>query len=120
MLGDAGWDIVANGDPLVPMIGNYSLGSEDIGDIQQACFKFVADDVSSLEFQWRLSAEAPHDDLAFYLDGVLSGSLNSTSGWQQKSYLFEQGEHEFKWCFSKDISISTADDQGYVDEITIQ
>lgn len=120
MSGDAGWDIVANGDPSVAMIGNYSLGSENIADNDQACFALLADDVSSLEFQWQSSSEATFDHVFFYLDGVGVDALSGLSSWKQESYLFEQGEHEFKWCFIKDGSISSYDDQVYVDEIHIQ
>jgi M6 family metalloprotease-like protein len=71
-----------------------------------------------LSFWWKVSSEVNYDYLRFYIDGVeRAGSISGTVDWQNKSYSIGNGAHTVRWAYTKDISISSGADAGWVDEV---
>ena len=70
-----------------------------------------------LTFDYKVSSEANWDKLHFYMDnqekGVWSGDVN----WTQFTQPVTVGQHTFKWSYTKDGSVNSGDDCGYIDNI---
>ena len=72
----------------------------------------------TLTFWWRVSSETNYDYLRFLIDDVVqSGGISGTVAWQQKTYSIATGTHVLLWRYSKDGSVSTGSDCGWVDQI---
>ena len=72
----------------------------------------------TLTFWWRVSSETNYDYLRFLIDDVTqSGGISGTVAWQQKTYSIATGTHVLLWRYSKDGSVSTGSDCGWVDQI---
>ena len=72
----------------------------------------------TLTFWWRVSSETNYDYLRFLIDDVAqSGGISGTVAWQQKTYSIATGTHVLLWRYSKDGSVSTGSDCGWVDQI---
>jgi subtilisin family serine protease len=115
MSGNAPWIITS----VNPYEGTYSARSGDIGDNQSSSLEVTvqvvaADDIS---FWYRVSSEASYDYLRFYVDGTQVASWAGTVPWTQYSYAVTSGTHTFKWSYTKDQSVSTGDDAGFIDFI---
>ena len=67
-------------------------------------------------FDWRVSSESNYDKLTFYVDGVQRGTpISGESGWQTVTIYLSSGFHTLKWVYSKDGSVSSGSDCGWVD-----
>ncbi len=72
----------------------------------------------SLSFYLRVSSEANYDYLRFYVDDVeQSGSISGNVGWQEKTFSIQSGSHTLKWAYTKDVSISSGSDRGWLDKV---
>ena len=75
----------------------------------------------NISFWWKVSSEGSYDYLRFYIDGIeQSGSISGTVDWLQKSYLLaSSGSHTLKWSYTKDGSVNSGSDCGWVDQLGI-
>lgn len=68
-------------------------------------------------FWWAVSSEANYDFLTFYVDDVAQVSISGTTiTWAQQSVALGSGTHVLRWTYSKDISVSSGLDAGFVDQ----
>jgi len=74
---------------------------------------------TTVKFYWKVSSEANYDYLRFYIDGVLKTSISGTVNWTQQTYTVTSGAHILKWTYSKDGSVSTGSDAGWVDKLEL-
>jgi len=73
-----------------------------------------------VQFKWSVSSEANYDYLRVYVDGVEeSGAISGTVTCQTKTVCPGSGSHTIKWSYTKDGSVSTGSDAGWVDQVTI-
>ncbi len=71
-------------------------------------------------FWWKVSSESECDYLTFYIDDVRqSGAISGSVNWQQMSYTLPEGSHSLKWIYSKDDSVSSGSDCGWVDLLAL-
>jgi hypothetical protein len=70
-----------------------------------------------LSFWWKVSSEGSYDFLEFYVDGVRQHRISGSVGWQQMSYEIPSGSHTLEWRYTKDISVSSGSDCGWVDKV---
>ncbi|MEW5677204.1 hypothetical protein ABGT15_12895 [Flavobacterium enshiense] len=102
--------------------GTYAAKSGTIGHNQTS---FMTHTVTvpagggTLSFYYRVSSESGYDYLKFYIDGVQQNQWSGTVGWTQQTYLLAAGSRTLRWEYSKDVSTSTAEDAGYIDNISI-
>jgi Zn-dependent metalloprotease len=75
--------------------------------------------LKSVKFYWKVSSESGYDYLRFYIDGVQQDAIAGTVNWTQKSYNIATGTHILKWSYTKDGSVSTGSDCGWVDKVEI-
>ncbi|MDD3421678.1 MAG: S8 family serine peptidase, partial [Methanocellales archaeon] len=71
----------------------------------------------NLSFYWKVSSEAGHDFLRFYIDDVEQNNISGNTSWAQKTYSISSGTHTLKWQYSKDTSNSVGEDCGWVDKL---
>jgi len=98
-----------------------SWASDTIGDSNLTCiFDSVSlEENTTLSFMWKVSSESGCDFLHFYIDGEEKDSISGVLDWSKKEYNISSGEHELKWCYTKDGSVSSGDDRGWIDEVNI-
>jgi len=71
----------------------------------------------TLKFYWKVSSEANWDFLRFYIDGVEQERISGTVDWQQKTYGISSGSHTVKWRYTKDCSVNSGNDCGWLDKV---
>ena len=70
-----------------------------------------------LTFMYKVSSEQNYDKLHFYMDNQEKGTWSGTVDWTEFVQPVTVGQHTFKWSYSKDSSVSSGDDCGYIDDI---
>ena len=70
-----------------------------------------------LTFMYKVSSENNYDKLHFYMDNQEKGVWSGTVNWTEFVQPVTAGEHTFKWSYSKDYSVNSGDDCGYIDDI---
>jgi len=86
---------------------------------EETSFMTSVEGPTPLSFYWKISSESGYDFLGFYIDGALQHSISGTVDWTLRSYSLEAGAHVLLWVYSKDVSISSGSDCGWVDHVEI-
>ncbi|MFH1861368.1 MAG: LamG-like jellyroll fold domain-containing protein [bacterium] len=102
--------------------GTYGAQNQNISDGQTSCMyrnvTLIQND--NISFWWKVSSESGYDYLRFYIDGSeQSGRISGNRSWAQKTFNLSAGTRQIKWCYTKDGSVSSYNDTGYVDYIVI-
>jgi vibriolysin len=100
--------------------GGDAAQSGDIGNNQTSTMETVISGKTSVKFYWRVSSETNYDYLRFYIDGVQQHRISGSTSWAQRSYTVTSGTHTLKWSFTKDASVSSGSDCGWVDKLELQ
>ena len=68
-----------------------------------------------------MDSEFNFDFLRFYIDGVQKAAWSGAVAWTPSGVITATttGVHEYKWCYSKDGSVSTGSDTAWIDNIVI-
>jgi len=104
--------------------GLYSARSGVIIDDQNSAI-FIDLDVAvddSISFYRKVSCEddpsgETYDWLGFFIDGVEIQRWDGEMDWQKMSYPVAAGQHNFKWVYTKDYSVSSGADAAWFDYI---
>ncbi|MCK4866272.1 MAG: hypothetical protein KAT06_12715 [Gammaproteobacteria bacterium] len=96
-----------------------SLVSGTITDDEISCTATTVSVSSFVSFDYNVSSEVDYDYLRFYIDGVQQDSWSGTVAWANVSYTVATGSHEYKWCYTKDGSVSSGSDAVWIDNIII-
>lgn len=115
--GDANWS--ESSDAFYS--GDSSWASLDINDSQSSCMEYTTNETSEkqISFYAKVSSEGYYDKLKFYIDDAEQFSIGGDVNWTQEKYVLDAGEHQLKWCYSKDGSVSVDADKAWVDEIRL-
>jgi len=109
--------------------GAYSAKSGAIGNKGKTTLSVTLDVLadSKIEFYKKVSCEKSttsssgketfYDNLAFYIDNEVVGRWGGEIDWSLESYEINAGEHEFRWEYSKDMSIKDGQDCAWIDWI---
>jgi vibriolysin len=100
--------------------GGDAAQSGDIGNSQTSTMETTISGKTSVKFYWRVSSETNYDYLRFYIDGVEKNRISGSTSWAQRSYTVTSGTHTLKWSFTKDGSVSSGSDCGWVDKLELQ
>ena len=120
----AGWEIASDASSE----GLYSIKNNDINDDETASIEMTGSfDAGTITFDAKVSTEQSYDFLYFFIDGVAqdlntSGSGTGLSGvvdWTSFSFPITAGEHELKFVYDKDYSVSNNDDTVWIDNISL-
>jgi len=72
---------------------------------------------SDLSFYWMVDSESGYDYLRFYINGAEQAKISGSTSWAQKTYSIDSGSHTLTWKYTKDGSISSGEDCGWVDKV---
>ena len=115
MSGNQPW--VVDGDSYE---GSWSAKSGDISDSQTSTMQVTLTglEAGQISFFYKVSSESGYDYLKFYIGTQVIGEWSGTVGWTEATYATSGGDLTFKWTYSKDGSLSSGSDCGWVDMIT--
>lgn len=113
--GDAGWfpqtEVTAD--------GVAAAQSGTVADNGWSCLATRVRGSGVLAFDWRSSSEEAYDWLVFSVDGVIQRALTGESGWQRVQFALDGvGDHEIRWEYWKDESVSEGGDCGWLDRVS--
>jgi len=111
--GNANWFFQSS----VYYYGGDAAQSGDIADSQSSYIQTTVTGPGTLKFYWKVSSEANCDYLRFYIDTTEQDKISGTVDWAQKSYSIPSGDHTFKWSYTKDSSIRSGSDCGWLDKV---
>ncbi|GEM_PF-2460376 len=94
---------------------NTDIDNNEIA-LMEVDLDFVQD--GSVSFWFRTSTENNFDFLEFFIDDVEIDGWAGINPWTEFSVDVGAGAHTLRWQYSKDVSVSTADDTVWVDDIT--
>jgi PKD repeat protein len=100
--------------------GGDAAQSGDIGNSDNSTMETTISGVTSVKFYWRVSSESNYDYLRFYIDGVQQHRISGSTSWAQRTYTVSSGTHTLKWSYTKDYSVSSGSDCGWVDKLELQ
>ena len=117
------WDFSGSQDwfttTSAPYEGTYCSQSGTITDNQTTDLfntaMVIAD--GEISFAKKVSSESSYDFLRFYIDGTEMESWSGTEAWAETSYEITPGLHTFKWSYTKDGSVGSGSDCGWIDNI---
>ncbi|MEC9158816.1 MAG: T9SS type A sorting domain-containing protein [Bacteroidota bacterium] len=65
----------------------------------------------------KVSSESGYDFLKFYIDNVEMGIWSGEDDWSLETYNVLPGNHQFKWEYEKDYSVSSGADAAWIDDV---
>ncbi|MFO7862956.1 MAG: T9SS type A sorting domain-containing protein [Salinivirgaceae bacterium] len=92
-------------------------GTNDDSQTSELSITMDITNEGELSFMYKVSSESGYDFLRFYIDGTQQDEWSGAGEWTEAVYTVGEGEHTFKWAYSKDGSMSSNDDCGYLDYI---
>ncbi|MDQ1351074.1 MAG: vibriolysin, partial [Acidobacteriota bacterium] len=115
--GNANWYKVTD----VSYNGGDSARSGAIGHSQSCSIEttVTVTEAKNVKFWWQVSSESGYDYLRFYIDGVQKNQISGSTTWAQVSNAMATGTHTLKWTYSKDASVVSGSDCGWVDKLEI-
>ena len=112
---DHPWSVAVIGDRAAAKSGNAGVSSS------VSTLRLVLDMQAgeTLSFDWMVSSEGNYDKLGFYVNNNQQGDLISGStNWETITYTAQNaGTYTFEWRYTKDSSVNSGDDCGYVDNV---
>ena len=66
-----------------------------------------------------MSSEGNYDKLHFYIDNQEKGVWSGSIGWTKAAYPVNEGRHSYKWTYTKDGSVNSGSDCGWIDFISL-
>lgn len=105
--------------PMIVNSGLYSAKSGNIGHNMCTQLSITIDVPTNdvIIFAHKVSSEADHDFLSFYIDNVKQDSWSGILNWETVSYPVTAGTHTFTWEYSKNQFIVAGSDAAYIDDI---
>lgn len=94
-----------------------SLSSGAITDDQQSRLQTTVTGPGTISFWWKVSSENNFDFLQFFIGGQLADRISDEKDWEEVLFSVPAGTQTLEWNYTKDFSISTASDRGWVDDI---
>ena len=99
--------------------GIIAARSGTIKDSQQSWMETtISTGPGMLFFWWKVSSENSYDYLHFLTNSVEVTSICGEVDWQQKSYRIPGGTQTLRWNYTKDGSVSSGQDRGWVDQVS--
>jgi subtilisin family serine protease len=112
---DAPWVI----DTSVVFEGTHSARSGSITDSQASTLTIDLNVLATgnLEFEYKVSSESTYDFLRFIVDGVEVDAWSGEVDWSHYTHNLTAGMHTVSWSYTKDSSVSTGSDYGWIDYV---
>jgi hypothetical protein len=114
--GDANWMVVSD----IVYEGSYAAKSGVITDNQTTSLELTVETTfDTISFTRKVSSESGWDYLRFYVDDVEIDKWSGEQDWLLVEYTITEGQHTFKWSYTKDESASSGGDCGWIDAVRI-
>ena len=91
--------------------------SASVGDAQYTWIKTSVAGPGTLTSWWRVSSEAGRDFLRFMTNGADVTRISGEVDWQFQTFSVPAGSMELQWRYSKNGSLSSGQDRGWVDQV---
>ena len=104
------------GQSLEAYDGEDAARSGGITHNQESFLETAMSQPGTITFWWSVSSESCCDPLTFYIDDIAQQEIRGDIGWQQCTYHVEANQR-LKWRYSKDGSVNTGADCGWVDVV---
>ena len=118
---DFDWSILSFGNwfgqSSVSHDGTDAARSACIAPTEESILETTVGQSGTLSFWWQVSSEADYDMLGFHVDGILQDQISGLTNWVHKSFHVNAGQ-TVQWRYSKDESVNSGSDCGWVDEVT--
>lgn len=113
--GDADWIITNDAYE-----GTFAAESGEIESSQESTLEISGNVLADgeISFYRKVSSESGYDELAFYIDGDMQEEWSGEVAWSLVEFDVTAGEHTFTWTYSKDGSVDSGSDKGWIDYIT--
>ena len=104
-----------------PYEGTYCLRSGAIGNngTTTLILEHEAGSSDTISFYYKVSSEANYDKLHFYIDNIEKGNWSGSTGWTKAEYPVNAGSHTYKWTYTKDSSVASGSDCGWIDFVSL-
>ncbi len=104
---------------LVSACDGDAVQTGDINNYEASFVRTLAHGPAVLSFQWRVSSEGGADWLSLFVDGSRALSISGEVDWAPAAVTLSSGEHEVVWSYDKNPSVSSGDDCGWIDCVTL-
>ena len=111
--GNADWVV----DTSTSYYGGDSAKSGTITHSQNTYIQTTITGPGTFTFYWKVSSESNYDYLRFYIDETEQTKISGSVSWAQKSYSISSGSHTLQWKYTKDGSVSSGSDCGWLDKV---
>ncbi|HOW26505.1 MAG TPA: M14 family zinc carboxypeptidase [Bacteroidales bacterium] len=113
--GNVPWSVV----PYQAYEGTYCVRSGAIANNGVSSLSITMDILADgkISFYRKVSSEPGYDFLEFYVDNLLLGNWSGEAAWEEVSFDVNQGNHVFKWLYTKDQWTVSGSDCAWVDLI---
>jgi len=78
-----------------------------------------AGSADSISFYYKVSSESGYDKLHFYIDNTEVGTWSGTVNWTKAAYAVNAGTHTYRWSYTKDGSVNSGSDCGWIDFVSL-
>jgi len=114
--GNVNWGVVAGN----AYAGLYCAKSGTIGNSQSSAItlSYNVPVNGNIGFFKKVSSQASHDYLIFYVDNVEKGRWAGTIDWSYTFFAVTAGTHIFKWTYQKNATTSSGSDCAWIDNIS--
>lgn len=101
-------------------IGMASARSGIIGNNQQSALETTITGAGTLSFNWKVSSEPNYDYLRLFINDAMYVEISGETNWSEVNIPLSAGSYQLRFEYSKDGSVSSAQDAGWVDNIRWQ
>ena len=105
------------GQAEVAQDGIDAAQSGRISHTQQSLLETAVEGPGTLSFHWRVSSEEGYDYLRFSINGIEQQGISGEVDWTVQSFDIASGSHSLEWKYTKDASVDSGLDVGWVDQV---
>lgn len=114
--------VIANGElgDLNSYEGRFSFRSAKIAANQNSAIQTTINvtQAADVSFARRVSSNAEHGILRFYIDNQLKGQWSGVLGWKLVRYPLTAGTHTLRWEYKKDTDVAKELDAAWIDALS--
>ncbi len=113
--GDKSWTI----EDSAKFEGTFAAVSGNIDNNEESELVLITEVAinDTIAFHMKTSSEENYDFLRFYIDNDLLGEWSGNKDWIRLAFPVNEGEHSFRWIYTKDYGTSTGNDCAWIDFI---
>ena len=90
-----------------------------VANDQASSFSVTVTGPATVAFWWKVESEQNFDFLDVSLDGVLVNRISGAVDWVEQTVAVPAGEHVVRWAYTKDGSVSSGRDAGWIDQLVL-